>query len=194
MSSKSEHTRKRILDAAWRQLEEGPQTAVRMSDIAKRAKISRQALYLHFPSRADLLVATTHHLDQVYDVDARLAHSRSVQSGTARLDAFIEAWGNYIPLIYGVGKALMAMKDTDAEAALAWNDRMAAVRHGCQAAVDAVHRDRRLAPTFDATQATDLLWTLLSVRNWEHLVQDCGWTQEAYIGRVQVLARQALVV
>ncbi len=193
MSSKSKHTRDRILDAAWRLLEEGPQAAVRMSDIAKRAKISRQALYLHFPSRADLLVATTRHLDAVYDVDARMAHSRSVQPGTARLDAFAEAWGNYIPLIYGVAKALMAMKDTDAEAALAWNDRMAAVRHGCQAAVDAVQRDGQLNPAFDATRATDLLWTLLSVRNWEHLVRDCGWTQDAYIDQIRILARQALV-
>jgi len=28
--------------------------------------------------------------------------------------------------------------------------------------------------------ATDLLWTLLSVENWERLVRDCGWSQAAY--------------
>jgi len=194
MSSKSEHTRIRILDAAWKLLEEGPQSAVRMSDIAKKAKISRQAVYLHFPTRADLLIATTRHLDQVHDVDARLAHSRSVTPGTARLDSFIEAWGNYIPLIWGVAKALLAMKDTDQEADLAWRDRMNAVRHGCAAAVDAVHADGQLTPTLTPVQATDVLWTLLSVRNWEQLTVECSWTQATYVERMQALARRALVV
>ena len=46
----------------------------------------------------------------------------------AILDAFIEAWGNYIPEIYGVGRALMAMQETDAEARHAWESRMQLVR------------------------------------------------------------------
>ncbi|MEE2879716.1 MAG: TetR/AcrR family transcriptional regulator, partial [Pseudomonadota bacterium] len=168
MSSENLETRERILRACWRLLEENPGSAVRMSDIAKAAGISRQALYLHFPARADLLVATARYLDGVLNVDERLTASRTASSGRARLDAYIEAWGNYIPQIYGVSRAFMAMEHTDEAAAAAWADRMQAMRHGCAAAIDALVQDGDLKPGLEAEKATDLLWTLLSVRNWEH--------------------------
>ncbi|WP_421725569.1 hypothetical protein [Bauldia sp.] len=85
------------------------------------------------------------------------------------------------------------MADTDAEAGAAWADRMAAVRHGCAAAVNALARDGDLSPDYTAEQATDLLWTLLSVRNWEHLTRDCGWSQDAYLAATQAIARRVLV-
>lgn len=191
MSSPVETTRDRILDAAWRLLE--ARAPSRMADIAKAAGVSRQALYLHFANRAELLVATTHWIDQAKDVDARLAASRSAASGEARLDAFIDAWGGYIPEIYGVARALMAMSDADEAAAAAWRDRMCAVRGGCRAAVDALARDGRLVAGLAPETATDLLWTLLSVRAWEQLTQDCNWPQERYLSEIKRAARAALV-
>ena len=164
-----------------------------MSDIAKASGISRQALYLHFPTRAELLVATTRHIDSVKNVDARLAASRAAASGHERLVTFIGAWGGYIPEIYGVSVALRAMRANDAEAAAAWDDRMQAVRHGCAAAVRALAADKTLRPDLDETAATDLLWTLLSVENWEHLVRDCGWSQSAYESEMERLAEAALL-
>ena len=192
-SEKINATRNRILEACWRLLEAGDGQGVRMSDIARRAGISRQAVYLHFPTRAELLIATTRHIDQVKDVDARLVPSRTASSGTERLDAYIDAWMNYIPEIYGVGKALMAMADTDAEAAAAWANRMDAMRHGCAAAINQLAEDRTLTPDYDREKATDILWTLLSVRNWEHLTIGCGWSQEACVETMQAMARRLLV-
>ena len=193
MSSENSETRTRILDATWRLLEAGRGQGVRMGDIAKSAGISRQAVYLHFPSRGELLVATTRHLDTVKDVDARLVASRTATNGPARLAAFIEAWGNYIPEVYGIAKALLAMKDTDAAANLAWTDRMAAVRDGCRAAVEALERDGLLAPDFTVARAIDLLWTLLSVANWEQLTLECGWPQRRYVETTQAVAAKILV-
>ena len=193
MSRGSSETRKRILNSAWKLLEAAQGREVRMTDIAREAGVSRQALYLHFPARSDLLVATTRHIDEIKDVDERLARSRSAETGTERLTAFIEAWGNYIPEIYGVGKALMIMSETDDAAKLAWGDRMQAVRHGCRAAIDALARDGQLSSEHSVTHATDILWTLLSVRTWEHLTIDCGWSQQLYIKKTKVLARHMLV-
>lgn len=193
MSSKSDETRIRILQAAWKQLEAGGAGIVRMSDIAKQAGISRQAVYLHFETRAELLIATTRFIDDKKNLDARLAASREAASGVERLDAFVEAWCSYVPEIYGVGKALMAMQDTDEAAAKAWDDRMQAVRHGCAAAIKQLAADGTLTAAYSAKQATDLLWTLLSVRNWEQLTSECGWSQSAYVKHVKALARQTLV-
>ena len=190
-------TKERILVTAWRllEVEDTPDAsnAVRMSDIAKAAGISRQALYLHFPGRAELLIAVTRYIDEVKDVDARLEPSRTAATGVDRLDAFIEAWGNYIPEIYGVGRALLAMALNDTAAAAAWDDRMEAVRQGCEAAVRDLNRDGTLSEGQTPEQATDLLWTLLSVRNWEQLTQTCGWPQQRYIETVKEMAAKMLV-
>ena len=192
MSSKTNPTRTRILAATLELLESGGGNAVRMSDIAKAAKISRQALYLHFPNRAELLVATTRYVDDINDVDSKLSASRAAPTGRERLTLWVDVWGNYIPAIYGVAKALLAMKDSDTEAKAAWDDRMAAVRHGCAAAVEQLEKDGHLAPHLDRESATDFLWMLLSVRNWELLTKECGWTQETYIWNVTQSAHRAL--
>jgi len=191
MSSTNSETRTRILNAAWQALEAGDKT--RMSDIAKAAGISRQAVYLHFETRADLLIAVTRHIDQVKDVNAQLAESRAATQGRARLRAFIAAWGGYIPEIYGVARALIALSATDEAAARAWADRVEAVRQGCEAAVRALDTDGRLAPVFDIDQGTDLLSGLLTVQTWEHLRRTRGWSQEAYIKGITAFAERALV-
>jgi AcrR family transcriptional regulator len=193
MSSYNPDTRNRILQAALDLLEASRGTGVRMTDIAKRAGISRQALYLHFATRAELLIATTYYLDELKGSEARLAPSRRAQSGVERLDAFIEAWGGYIPEIHGIAKALLAMRDTDEAAATAWDERMQDMRQGCEAAIEALKRDKMLSPAHSPRQATDILWTLLSVRNWEQLTLECGWPQERYIERLKSLARRLFV-
>lgn len=193
MSSGNPETREKILNAAWTLLEAAQGGEVRMSDIAKQAGVSRQALYLHFPKRVDLLVATTRHIDAVKKVEERLVASRTATSGTERLDAFIEAWGSYIPEIYGVGKALIIMGETDEAAKLAWGDRMQALRHGFQAAVDALARDGQLSSAHSPDEATDILWALLSVGTWERLTIDCGWSQQRFVDKMKVVAAQILV-
>lgn len=193
MSSDNIETRTRILNAAWKLLEANQGQGVRMSDIARQAGISRQAVYLHFPTRSDLLIATTRYLDDIKGIDERLALSRETANGVDRLDAFIEAWGNYIPEIHSIAEALLAMKDTDEAAELAWNDRMQAVRHGCVAAINAANDDGSLAADLPVNQATDILWTLLSVRNWEQLTRDCGQSQAQYIETIKRTAHRTLL-
>ncbi len=195
MSSKSTETRNRILEAALGLLEanSGERQAVRMSDIARETGVSRQAVYLHFATRTELLVAATQYLDELLDSDTRLAPSRTAKTGVERLDAFIEAWGSFIPEIHGVAKALLAMGDTDQAAADAWNDRMQAMRQGCEAAINALATDNTLSPDHTPAEATDILWTLLSVRNWEQLTQQCHWPQPQYLKTQKHLAHQLFV-
>ncbi|MEO0412214.1 MAG: TetR/AcrR family transcriptional regulator [Pseudomonadota bacterium] len=193
MSSENLHTQTKILNAALNLLQQGPAAKTRMSDIAKAAGISRQAVYLHYPSRADLMIAAARHLDQVKEVDARLADSRAATSGAQRLRSFIDAWGHFMPEIWGLAKAFLAMRETDEAAAAAWDDRMQAVRHGCQAAVSALDQDDQLSSAVTVKQGTDLLWALLSIETWRRLTHDCGWSQAAYIDHITRLAEVALL-
>lgn len=193
MSSDNIETRTRILQATVRMLEEQGGRGVRMGDIAKAAGISRQAVYLHFASRAELLVAATRHLDEVLDVDRRLAPSRAATSGAERLALYIDSWGHYIPEIYAVAKALLLAQDTDDAAAAAWNDRMQAMREGCRAAIEALHSDGKLAPEWTSERATDVLWTMLQVPNWENLTVECGWSTQQYIRWMKTVARRTFI-
>ena len=193
MSNENIETRSRILDATVRMLEKHGGRGVRMGDIAKAAGISRQAVYLHFASRTELLVAATRYLDEVLDVDRRLAPSRAATSGAERLALYIDCWGHYIPEIYGVAKALLLAKDTDEAAAAAWNDRMLAMRDGCRAAIEALHSDGNLAPEWTPKRATDALWTMLLVPNWENLTGECGWSTQQYVRWMQTVAKRTFV-
>lgn len=193
MSRKSADTRNRILAATVQLLEKHGGKGARMGDIAKQTGISRQAVYLHFASRTELLVAATRYLDEELDVDKRLAPSRAATIGVQRLALYIECWGNYIPEIYGVAKALMAAQHTDEAAAAAWQDRMLAMRDGCKAAIEALYRDDDLASPWQREQATDALWTLLLVPNWENLTVECGWSSKEYVRLMQAMAKRTFV-
>ena len=193
MSSKNIETRTKILEATVRMLERHGGRGVRMGDIAKASGISRQAVYLHFASRTELLVAAIRHTGDQLDVDGRLAPSRAATTGVERLRLYIEFWGNYIPEIYGLAKALMVAQDSDEAAAAAWQDRMLAMRDGCRAAIDALQADGALAPGWTAPKATDALWTMLLVPNWENLTLECGWSKQQYIRWMNTLAERAFV-
>ena len=193
MSSENIETRIRILDATVRVLEEHGGRGVRMGDIAKAAGISRQAVYLHFASRTELLVAATRYLDEVLDVDRRLAPSRAATTGAERLALFIDCWGHYIPEIYGVAKALLLARENDEAAAAAWNDRMLAMREGCRAAIESLHSDGKLAPEWTPKRATDALWTILLVPNWENLTGECGWSTRQYVRWMKTVAKRTFI-
>lgn len=193
MSSKNLPTRNRILKSCQKLLESERSPEVRMADIAKRAGVSRQALYLHFPNRAELLVATARYLDEVHAIGSVFEADIMNKYGTERLKGFVNTWGNYIPKVYGVGKALMAMKDIDEEARAAWDDRMNAVRGLCESTVQSLGESGVLSKDLDEKTAVDLLWTMTSVRNWEQWTQECGWTQTQYLDHLNRAAKRLIV-
>lgn len=103
------------------------------------------------------------------------------------LETYIEFWDNYIPEVCEVAKALLAARETCKVAAAVWEDRMRAVHMSCRNIAEVLDRDGMLDPECSLEEATDLLWTVLSIRNREHLTVECGWTTDQYIGRTQEL-------
>jgi AcrR family transcriptional regulator len=193
MSSGNPETRKRILDQTWRLMVERRGQGVWVDDIARAAKVSRQAVYLHFGSRADLLIATVRYVDEVLALDERLKKANAASSGAEILDALVEFWGNYIPEIYGLAKALLAVYETDQDAAAAWDDRMAALRQGCGNAVQCLQREGTLAAGWKPVEAAGLIWALLAIAVWENLTITCGWSTEQYIRRMQAVMRGTFI-
>ncbi len=193
MSSGDPETRKRILDSALRLIEESGSQEVRIGDIARAAGISRQAVYLHFADRTDLLVATARHADEVNDLEGEIEKCRSAVGGLASLDALVDFWGNYIPRIYRLARALLSARETDEAAAAAWADRMAQLRDGCRGTIRCLEVDGLLAPGWSPDLAADVLWAMLSIGTWEALVYDLDWPVGRYVEHMQRALRRMLV-
>lgn len=181
------------MDAAWRLMEERHGRGVRMSDVAGGAGVSRQAVYDHFGTRAELMVATVRYGDEVLGLDERLRRYRAAGSGVERLESYVEFWGNYIPQIYGIARAMLAARDADEAVAAAWDDRMGAVYEACRNTIERLDQEGTLAPGWTLDEAADLLWTMLSIRNWESLTMERGWSTSQYVDRMQDLTRRVFV-
>jgi AcrR family transcriptional regulator len=193
VSSRESKTRDRIIEATWRLMEERVGQAVRMGDVAKGAGVSRQAVYDHFGNRAELMVATVRYGDGVLGLNQRLRRYRAAGSGVERLEAYVEFWGNYIPEIYGIARALLAERESDDAVAAAWDDRMVAVYDACRDIIERLRRDGMLVAGWATDEAADLLWTMLSIRNWESLTRERGWSVDHYVERMQDLTKRVFV-
>jgi AcrR family transcriptional regulator len=193
MSSTELSTRDRILEATWRLMAEHQGQNVRIEEIAKAAHVSRQAVYLHFGTRAELLTATTYYVDEALNWQKRVREACNAETGELSLEGWIAAWGNYIPDIYGLAKALLIAAETDTEAAVAWKARMDQLYEACQMIVQQISRDGQLAPEWTSEVAAVFFWSMLSVRNWENLTIERGWTQTQYVERMQLALRRTLL-
>jgi len=193
MSSEEIDTKTRILEATWQLLEQHRGQGVNMSDIAKAAGISRQAVYLHFASRTELMIATMNYVDEVKGLDERLNLFNSAKTGTELLDACVDVWGNYIPEIYGLAKAMLMTRDTDEAMAAAWNNSMNCLREVCQATIDTLRREGKLASGWSPQEATDMFMTMISINNWEQLTIESGWSTEQYVSSMKTLLKRTFI-
>lgn len=164
-----------------------------MGDIAEACGISRQALYLHFTSRADLMIATIRYVDEASGLNDRLERAHESKTAIEFLEQSVEIWGNYMPEVYGLAKAMLRARDTDDAMAAAWNDSMRCLRDACREIVGALDREGILAAQWSPEDAVDMLYTLLSFANWEQLTEEAGWTTSEYVKQMKMMLRRVLV-
>lgn len=150
-----------------------------MADVARAAGISRQAVYLHFSSRASLFVAVVRHMDDQEDIRHRCEQALAHDDPAEALEAFVITWLCYAAKIHPVASALLASRHHDPDAMTAWNDRMGQLRAGFRHATQRLAAAGRLRSGLDPATAADLAWAMASIPVWEQLTIDCGWTAEA---------------
>lgn len=187
-------TRNRILETTWHLMEQQRGQNVSMSRIAKQTGISRQALYLHFDSRIDLMIATVNYVDEVKGLKQRFERFNEAKTGEELLEACVEVWGNYIPEIFGLAKALLATHETDEATATAWKGCMSSLREFCQFTIDTLEQEGVLSAKWTSKEATEMFWALISIHNWEQLTVECGWSNEQYIAWMKELLKRTLLM
>ena len=148
--------REPILDTA-REITEKQGAAPTMSALARAVGISRQALYLHFPDRAHLLLALVAHVDDQEQLQAGRAAVQQAADATGAIRAFagMQAWRN--PKIAAAARALDApgmptvLRQPPGPTA---GNRM----RGAILITERLHGEGRLHPTWNTTEAATLLW------------------------------------
>ena len=186
-------TRERILTAARRLLEDHAWAGVGLGEVARAAGVSRQAIYLHFGSRAALLLALVDYVDQVEGLGELVARVENAPSGTEQLDRL--AWLNsvYEPRIRSVVLAHDAARREDTDLEEAWQDRMERRRGLYRRTVRRLHAEGALAADLTQKDAVALMWALLGPHVHEDLVSDRGWSARRYETHMRTVLRGALL-
>ncbi|MET8148909.1 TetR/AcrR family transcriptional regulator [Actinoplanes sp. NPDC049668] len=173
-----EPTRERVLSAAWRLAHERGSVRFTLSEVASRAGISRQALYLHFDNRAGLLVAMARRIDHSSGFVRRIAATGDQPPLPALLQV-LRLWHEHLAEILPVARALEAAALTAEDGAEALHDRMRAWHETLHIRIDALAGAGLLRPEWTVDRATDWVWARTQPVVYEYLVGRSGWTPEA---------------
>jgi AcrR family transcriptional regulator len=182
----------RILDAALALITRRGDAGVTMAQIARAARVSRQAVYLHFADRAALMIALARRLDEALGLPAEIQRVREAASGIDMVEAQVSLQARKNPALWAVARAVDAIRRTDAAAERAWQDRLDHRLEGCREIVARLQADGQLRAGLNASVAADLLWTLTSLRTWQDLVLGRRWSPAKYQEHVTRLLLEAL--
>ena len=185
-------TRRRILDATLKLLTKRGGDAVKLSEVARAARVSRQAIYLHFADRAELFTAVVRHGDDQHGLQAAVQRIMDAPSGVDAIRAMVALQARLNPEIWPIARALEAVRRLDAAAERSWQDRLEHRLAGCRAIVARLAQEGTLRPAMPQSVAADLLCTLTSLRMWEDLVLERGWTASQYEESISQLAVSAV--
>lgn len=163
-----------------------------MVAVADRAGVTRRGLYLHFPSRADLLIALHSHVDERLDLEASIRPILEAADSVRALEEFVAHLAHYHPRIGRIDAALLANTDDPDVAELV--ERGTRIWHeGCHTIAQRLADEKRLAAPWTVDTAADLLWTFMFPETLERLTQQRRWSLRRYAESLTVLLRRTLV-
>jgi AcrR family transcriptional regulator len=174
-------SRDRILDAALGLIRVRGDARVTMAQIAKAARLSRQAVYLHFADRAELMAALARRVHERLGLPAAIQRMMAeTPTGVGLIAADVSMQARFNPAVWAVARAVDAVRRTDTAAARAWQERLESRLKRCRAIVSRLKTEGSLRPGLAPAIAADLLWTMTSLRMWEDLVLERKWSPVQY--------------
>ncbi|MGI5146315.1 TetR/AcrR family transcriptional regulator [Plantactinospora sp. CA-294935] len=150
-------SRTRILAAALHILREQAEPSMGM--IAARAGLSRQAVYLHFDSRDELLVAVADWANATIGLPERLDQVAQAESARRMLGLFIDVAVWHASQIGPAIRTLDRIMETDSALAERWRTRNGRAAHAARI-IDSLAKQRQLRPDLSTVEATTLLGAL----------------------------------
>lgn len=169
-------TRRAILTACWKLLDE--ESSPSLEAIAQRAGVSRQAVYLHFKNRTELLLAAIEHIKTELGVPALLDKLRDAPDVDAAVEAMLVFHLEFTPRIARASKLLELERARDPELEGAWQERAESRLLILRSLVDRIAADGRLAVAWTRDDAADFLWALFSPSVTDDLLTRRRWSRK----------------
>jgi len=186
------HTRERILEVTGDLISvHGPN--VKLSEVAERAGVSRQALYLHFGDRTGLLVALVNHMDSTLELGPALEHVLAAPTGADLLDRAMRLNTEFWAAVAPVARVLQAAQRDDDALDAAWRDRMRFRQHAFTEMIRAIADKNELADDWSIEDAAGALYAVAHFDTWRELTQQLGWSDDRYIDRMTTMLTQSLL-
>jgi AcrR family transcriptional regulator len=164
-----------------------------LADVAKRAGLSRQAVYLHFGDRARLLLEVLAWADSALGLAELMKRVRAADTGVGALERIVEVHAAYSSRIDAVARALEADQYRDKAVAAALRDRLDVRRAAHRDVIARIAEEGLLADGWTVESATDLFAAVTMLAPWRELTEANGWSAEQYAERISKLLRTALV-
>ena len=162
-----------------------------LEEVAREAGVSRQAVYLHFPSRIELLIAVASHANERARLEELNRPVEQASTAKALLVALGRMAAQYFPLVVDASLPVEALCLTDRAFGRAWLKRPFNRLTRMQGIAARLHASGALM--MSAHEAADLLWTLVSPWTFEHLVLRRGWSKEQLGEHLGALLVRALL-
>lgn len=149
--------------------------------VAKKAGVSRQAIYLHFPSKVDLLTALHLHIFET-DVVPVVERHPITDDMTAldALDTSIAADVETIDNVWRIHEALTVARRQHPEVEETLRPREEERYDELLALGRRLKREGELPRNIRAGTFADMLWGLISVGTYKGLVNERGWSLDRY--------------
>jgi AcrR family transcriptional regulator len=192
-NARSRRTRVALLAAAHAILKEDGFEALTMTEVARRAGVSRRAVYMHFPTRTDLVGAIYEYVANVEGLAESVANVWAAPDSVAALDRWAEHLARYHPRLLEVDRAMQRVWHDDPDAASHRRTVVAAKLANARRLAQWLADENRLADSWTAESAADMILALISSDLVEALVIDRRWSRKRLAEHLKVLFRATFV-
>ncbi len=193
MSSGDSETKEKILAAARALIAECEGRYVSLAEIGRRAGVSRQAIYLHFASRFDLLRQLADYVDEVEGLPELQEWVLAADFPAEMLDRIAALHATHRPKVAHVATALDRAILEEPELEEIWQDRIAGRRELARHAARLMQDHNALLPHWDEETAVDFIAAVDSFQTWRELVMGRTWSAEQYHRMVSRILRETLL-
>lgn len=185
-------TRQRILQATWDLIKE-TDAGVTVANAAKRAGVSRQAVYLHFGDRSGLLVGLVDYIDLSQGSVEMRSYVFGAPSGVESLRRWVETMSWYTAKIDGVSLLLEENQYHDEAMKAAWRNRMNRRQAMILSMAERIAGEERLADDWSVADAADFIYVSTMPAPWRELTKELGWSADQYNSRVWRVLSESLL-
>jgi AcrR family transcriptional regulator len=160
-----------------------------MTAVAERAGVTRRTVYLHFPSRAELVAGLFDHVAESEGLEKSVQAVWDAPDAGAALEEWARHVARYHPRLLSVDRAVERVRHVDEDAAR-HRARVVRAKHAnCQRLARRLRDEGQLADPWTSQSAADMIFALTSSDLVEGLIVDRRWSRQKLASHLGTLLR-----